>query len=63
MYLGMVLIVAGVAILLGSVTPWIAVAVLAVLLDRVFIAREEKMLAGTFGAAFEDYRARVRRWL
>ena len=63
MYLGMVLIVAGVAILLGSVTPWIAVAVLAVLLDRVFIAREETMLAGTFGAAFEDYRARVRRWL
>jgi len=63
MYLGMVLIVSGVALFEGSVTPWIAVVALAVLLDRIFILREEKMLNETFGAAFEEYRRRVRRWL
>ncbi len=63
MYLGMVLIVSGAALLEGSVSPWIAVVALAVLLDRIFIVREENMLGETFGAAFEDYRRRVRRWL
>jgi protein-S-isoprenylcysteine O-methyltransferase Ste14 len=63
MYLGMVLVVAGAAVLEGSISPWIAVAALAVLLDRVFVLREEKMLKETFGAAFEQYTQRVRRWL
>jgi protein-S-isoprenylcysteine O-methyltransferase Ste14 len=63
MYLGMILIVAGIALLEGSVAPWVIVAVLAVVLDRVFIVREEKMLQETFSAAFERYRQRVRRWL
>ena len=63
MYLGMVLIVAGIAIFAGSTSPWIAVAGLALLLDRVFIAPEERQMAETFGDAFEQYRKRVRRWL
>ncbi len=62
-YLGMVLIVAGVALIEGSVTPWIVVAALAVLLDRLFIVREEEMLQGTFGADFLRYKEHVRRWL
>ncbi len=63
MYLGMVFIVAGIALLEGSISPWIVVAVLAIVLDRVFIAPEEKMLKETFGDAFEHYSHRVRRWL
>jgi len=63
MYLGMVLIVSGVAVLEGTLSPWIAPVALAVLLDRVFIVREETMLEDTFGAAFQRYRQRVRRWL
>ena len=63
MYLGMVLIVAGAAVIEGSLSPWIAVAALAVLLDRVFIVREEAMLEETFGSAFQQYRQNVRRWL
>ena len=63
MYLGMILIVSGIAILAGSASPWLVVAVLAILLDRVFIVREERMLAETFGAAFEQYKRRVRKWL
>ena len=63
MYLGMVLIVAGAALIEGTLSPWIATVALAVLLDRVFIVREEAMLEETFGAAFRQYRSRVRRWL
>ena len=63
MYLGMVLIVAGVALLEGSIGPWLAVAALAIVLDRVFVVREEMVLRETFGEAFEQYRRRVRRWL
>ncbi len=63
MYLGMVLIVAGIAILVGTLSPWITVAGLAVLLDRVFVAPEEGMMERTFGDAFRQYKGRVRRWL
>jgi protein-S-isoprenylcysteine O-methyltransferase Ste14 len=31
--------------------------------DRVFIRVEERMLAETFGREWEEYRARVRRWI
>jgi protein-S-isoprenylcysteine O-methyltransferase Ste14 len=63
MYLGMVFIVAGTALLEGSISPWIAVAALAIVLDRVFVVPEEKMLRDTFGDAFQQYSQRVRRWL
>ena len=63
MYLGMVLIVAGIALLEGSIGPWTVVAALAIVLDRVFVVPEEKMLKETFGDAFEQYCRRVRRWL
>jgi len=63
MYLGMVLIVSGLAWFEGTLSPWIAAAALTVLLDRVFIVREERMLEETFGAAYEQYKHRVRRWL
>ena len=63
MYLGMVLIVAGIALLEGSISPWFVVAALAIVLDRVFIAREEALLKETFGDAFEHYCRRMRRWV
>jgi protein-S-isoprenylcysteine O-methyltransferase Ste14 len=63
MYLGMVLIVSGIAVIERSVTPWIVVAALAVLLERIFILREENMLQEAFGTVFQEYRMRTRRWL
>jgi protein-S-isoprenylcysteine O-methyltransferase Ste14 len=63
MYLGMILIIAGTALVAGSISPWIAVAGLAIVLDRVFVVREEEMLEDAFGDAFERYSRRVRRWL
>jgi protein-S-isoprenylcysteine O-methyltransferase Ste14 len=62
-YLGMVVFLLGLGILLGSVAPFIVVPLFVLLIDRRFIRAEEAMLARTFGASFEDYRRRVRRWV
>jgi protein-S-isoprenylcysteine O-methyltransferase Ste14 len=63
MYLGFVLILLGLAILLGSLTPFFIVPIFAAVMDRVFIVTEERMLAEKFGQAWLDYKARVRRWV
>ena len=63
MYLGMTLMLLGIALMLGSTTPLAVVVVLAVLFDRLFITPEERMLEETFGDEFRAYRKRVRRWI
>lgn len=63
MYLGFVLILLGLAILLGSLTPFIVVPLFAVLMDRAFIVVEEGMLAEKFGPVWLDYKQRTRRWV
>ncbi len=62
MYAGFVLLLLGICILLGSVTPYAAVIVFAVLMDSAYIRAEEKMLEKRFGQGWDDYRRRVRRW-
>jgi protein-S-isoprenylcysteine O-methyltransferase Ste14 len=63
MYLGFVLILIGIAVLMGSLTPYIVVLAFAVLIDRWFIGTEEAMLAETFGVEWEKYKRTTRRWL
>jgi len=63
MYMGMVLILFGIAMLLGSTTPFVVVVLLAALLDRMFISPEEQKLEDTFGERFRQYRRRVSRWI
>lgn len=63
MYLGMVLILAGIAIFMGSATRWVTVALCAFLIQRVFIRVEEFMLEETFGQEYVDYKLRVRQWI
>jgi protein-S-isoprenylcysteine O-methyltransferase Ste14 len=63
MYLGMVLILLGIAILLGSLSPLLIVAIFAVLMERVFVRVEEVMLEQRFGAAWSAYKAQVRKWI
>jgi len=63
MYLGFVLMLLGLAILLGSLTPLWVVPIFAIVMDRVFIVVEERMLAEKFGQAWLDYKAEVRRWV
>ena len=63
MYLGMALILAGVAFLLGALSPFIIIPVYAITMDRVFIASEEYMLDERFGKRWRQYRTKVRRWI
>ena len=62
MYLGFVLALLGIAVLLGSVAPFVVVPGFAALMDRVFISIEEANLERCFGEAWLRYRSRVRRW-
>ena len=63
MYLGMVMILTGVAFLLGSLSTFIIIPIFAITIDRVFITTEEKMLDERFGNKWRQYKANVRRWI
>jgi protein-S-isoprenylcysteine O-methyltransferase Ste14 len=61
-YLGLALILVGLAAALGSSAPWGILAAWVFVMNHVFIEREEAMLAETFGTDFASYAAKVRRW-
>lgn len=63
MYLGFVLVLAGWVAFLASPALIALVAAYAFYLDKVQIPPEEAALKARFGAAFEEYAARVRRWV
>lgn len=63
MYTGMVVGLAGIALALNSPWPWLVVPALFALLRQRFVVPEERLMEATFGAAWLDYRSRVRRWL
>lgn len=63
MYLGFVLILSGIAILTGTLSPFLVVPAFVVLIKVLFIREEERMTAEEFGDAWLGYTARVRRWL
>ena len=63
MYLGMVIILTGVAFLLGALSPFIIIPIFAITLDRVFIVSEENMLDQRFGGKWKQYEENVRRWI
>jgi len=62
-YLGFLLGATGMALLWGDVWGWVAVAACQIVLDRLVVAREEAYLTARFGAAYDAYRGRVRRWM
>lgn len=63
MYVGMLVIQVGVAVALGSLTPFLVPPVLGWILSVRFISMEESRLERTFGDDYIEYRGRVRRWL
>jgi protein-S-isoprenylcysteine O-methyltransferase Ste14 len=63
MYVGMVLILIGIAVLMGSLTPYAVIPVFVVLMDIIFIRVEERMLEEKFGGAWLAYKEKVRRWI
>jgi protein-S-isoprenylcysteine O-methyltransferase Ste14 len=63
MYLGLVLLLIGWAMWLGTVSPWLVPPLFAVLICRAQIVPEEKALEARFGETYLAYRRRVRRWI
>lgn len=63
MYLGMVLVLLGVNVLLGSLSPFVFLPLFIWIIQRRFIDHEEKLLEQKFGPDYIQYKKRVRRWL
>ena len=63
MYLGMVLVLLGVAIMSGSVTPYLVLPVFVLVITRRYIRMEEANLTRQFGDDYLAYTKRVRRWI
>lgn len=62
-YLGMVLVLLGCAILSGAASVWVVPPLFVTIIHWRFVVREEAMLAENFGLDFEDYCRKVRRWI
>jgi len=62
-YLGMMLVLLGLAVLLTSPAALLVSAVFVLFLDLFQIAPEERALAAAFGREYVEYRAHVRRWI
>lgn len=63
MYWGMLLVLTGEALLFGSLGPLLVVPAFWCFLNFLFVAKEEACMRIQFGQAYEDYTARVKRWI
>lgn len=63
MYLGLLVMLAGWAMYLGSVSPLLVLPLFVWILNKQQIEPEEEILADKFGQQYEDYKRRVRRWI
>ena len=63
MYLGIFLMLLGVATFVGTPPYYAAAMVFLVVMDCSFCRYEEAKLAVTFGREYEAYKATVRRWI
>jgi protein-S-isoprenylcysteine O-methyltransferase Ste14 len=63
MYLGAVLLVSGVAVLFGSLTPLMVAVAYFLVLQEGFVRHEERLLEQRFGEEYRTYQKSVHRWL
>jgi protein-S-isoprenylcysteine O-methyltransferase Ste14 len=63
MYVGILLMLSGIACLLETVGPCLVVPLLGVVFDVIFVQQEEEKLEMKFGDDFRRYKAKVRRWI
>ena len=63
MYLGMALIQGGLACLGNALWPLVALVPVVWIIQTQVIAREEAYLERKFGAAYLEFKGRVRRWI
>lgn len=63
MYVGLLLLLIGWAVVLGSLSPWLIPPLFVVVITQLQILPEERALRARFPAAYEDYTRSVGRWL
>ncbi len=63
MYVGLLVILFGYAIWLGSLTPFLILPVFYWLITSMQIKPEERILEKKFGEEYLDYKNKVKRWL
>ena len=63
MYLGLIVIGIGAALVAGTWLMWLVPVLLFVLDNFVIVPFEERSMERTFGESYRAYRARVRRWI
>lgn len=63
MYLGMVLILGGMAMLMGTISPFIVIPVFITCMHVIFIKTEERVLKEHSGEAWLAYKEKIRQWI
>jgi protein-S-isoprenylcysteine O-methyltransferase Ste14 len=63
MYLGLLLILIGWALSLGTASPWIVPPLFVIVVTVLQIIPEEQALEKLFGEPYVEYRRRVARWI
>lgn len=63
MYLGMVLMMLGLALYVGTVPFYLSALAYFLILNFVFCPYEEKKLTAAFGEEYIRYKGRIRRWI
>lgn len=63
MYLGLVLILLGAAVMFGTLSAFLPIPIFVWIIQTRFILGEEQFLEKLFGQQYLDYKRRVRRWL
>lgn len=63
MYLGLAFILTGFTVWMANLAGFVVVAGFVLYITRFQIMPEEKVLSEKFGAIYEEYRSKTRRWL
>jgi protein-S-isoprenylcysteine O-methyltransferase Ste14 len=63
MYLGLITMLIGTSILLGTFSPLIVIPIIFLILHTQFVLREEKWMAEWFGEPYLEYKKKTPRWL
>lgn len=62
-YLAMLTVLLGLAITLGSLTPFLVLPVFFFIIQEAYVKHEEPFLENIFGEEYRKYKSQVRRWL
>ena len=62
-YIGMILILVGIGVYLGTLSPFLVIPFFIYFIRKDFIVKEEAFLLEIFGEEYKSYKKNVRRWI